>query len=355
MISCSGSPKLFAAHPFCEKERGGDLATFGGEQVAMRVRELAQESVCTQQAQLPAYAAACSTVLFVPARRLRVEDALEIPVTQPLDQELTPRDGFEQGSVGVREWAQRSYGQAFPGNRAGDLLGETPQRGRGVDTGQGVEVALVDRLADLSAPVQIGDPSSQLAPRTTTVRVALFGPEDLEVRRIVEGVLGPQHAALFVVELEGVLANAVLETDPFFAFLEVAADFTREVPAHSPAEKAQHICTAKARDPMQHQGRIDLGQRLGAFKHDVGRPLALVIRPVVGGVPLSKDPGMCRGQRSCDLVQDLGPIDPELAVHELLRPPKVLDSGEAVIPLFVGDCSLVHLARQPLATVEADL
>src|SRR5258708_15978291 len=54
-------------------------------------------------------------------------------------------------------------------------------------------------------------------------------------------------------------------------------------------------------------------------------------------------------------VQHGWPVEGELLPHQFLRTGKVLDPGEAVVRLFVGDAGLIELSRQPLPSVQADL
>src|SRR2546426_11633446 len=67
-------------------------------------------------------------------------------------------------------------------------------------------------------------------PRQPTLRVAFLGSIDTKVVHVVDGPLGTQQAAQngerFVVQLDRVGVEAVLDTHAFLTLVEVTDDFT---------------------------------------------------------------------------------------------------------------------------------
>jgi hypothetical protein len=86
--------------------------------------------------------------------------------------------------------------------------------GGGPDLGQGIEIAAIGGLADLHVTPEVVDALVHAHPAAAaTSSTIVLEAQDPEVGRVVDHGLDPQHAPL-VVELEPVLADAVLDTAP---------------------------------------------------------------------------------------------------------------------------------------------
>src|SRR5260370_17765267 len=84
-------------------------------------------------------------------------------------------------------------------------------------------------------------------------------------------------------------------------------------------------------------------------------PLVLVNGPIVGEGVLAKDLGMNGIELASDAVEQLGPFNFELTIHQALSFGPVGNVREAVIMLQVLQTGGLHLSRQPFPSVEADL
>src|SRR6185369_9757112 len=94
--------------------------------------------------------------------------------------------------------------------------GQASQRCGIIHGGQSPEIAIVGGLRGLGAAWQICDALAHPLPGFFRLRFALRDSERLEVSNIVDCRLDPQHAALLIVHLDCVLAEAVL--DPHEAY-----------------------------------------------------------------------------------------------------------------------------------------
>lgn len=173
----------------------------------------------------------------------------------------------------------------------------------------------------------------RVAPVGGSVLVALLRAEDPEALCVVHGELAAEVDPL-VVELDGIALDAVLDAHAFLAFFEVADDLTSEVVAHLAAgrhglsEEAHDVRAAEGGHSMVDQRWVAAFQRRAVAKGDVGGPLALVRRPVVGDGVFLEDLVVLRVDHTRELVQQLGPIHGELLVHQALRLGEVLDHGK---------------------------
>src|SRR3984893_6830614 len=84
-------------------------------------------------------------------------------------------------------------------------------------------------------------------------------------------------------------------------------------------------------------------------------PLVLVSRPVIGDGVFTEDLGMNGVELASDAVEQLGPFNFELTIHQALSFRPVGDPGKTVVMLQVIETSGLHLSRQPFPSVEADL
>jgi len=70
--------------------------------------------------------------------------------------------------------------------------------------------------------------------------------EDFEGIGLVDGGFDAQHRALFVVEFDGVGADAMFDAYPFGSIFEVGDDFALEGAVDFAAEESHDIGTGKA-------------------------------------------------------------------------------------------------------------
>src|SRR6266576_5931779 len=90
-------------------------------------------------------------------------------------------------------------------------------------------------------------------------------------------------------------------------------------------------------------------------ENHIESPLVLVNRPVIGDGVFTEDLAMKRVELASDAVEQLGPFNFELTIHQALSFGPVGDPGKTVVLLQVIETSGLHLSRQPFPSVEADL
>src|SRR5271170_2220927 len=84
-------------------------------------------------------------------------------------------------------------------------------------------------MGDLSSPGQISHGTAQRAPGALSLWVSLRGAVNGELKSSVDSGFHPQHAALFVVKLDRVAVETVLDADPFGPVFEIAHDLSLEL------------------------------------------------------------------------------------------------------------------------------
>jgi hypothetical protein len=193
---------------------GQEAPSKESDAVSSASRDLGQESVSAELADEAADASTTATGLSGVGGWGGPELILEVTVAEAVDQVAAGEEGAEQVTVGVGD-----------GVEAGKVLTELDARAaEGIELcdgsrgrfhhGQGIEIESVGGLADLYVTPEVVKAFVHAHPTpTTTSTTVILETEDPVVSRVVDHGLDPQHAPL-VVELEPVLANAVLDTAP---------------------------------------------------------------------------------------------------------------------------------------------
>src|SRR5438067_7262720 len=168
----------------------------------------------------------------------------------------------------------------------------------------------------------VGDTPPQGAPGQVTTRATFLGPIHAKVVNVVDGPFGAQDVAhngeRLVVQLDGVVVEAVFDTHPFLTLVEIADDFTSEAlgdltaERHTSTEEAHDVGAAERGHGVLQQSGVEAAQLGGLAEDDVDGPLALIRRPVVGRRMSSKDLVVNGIQRLSDAVQYSRPDDSEL-------------------------------------------
>src|SRR3989304_6189532 len=113
------------------------------------------------------------------------QQALQVAIAEAVNAELSPADGAEEGEVWLGPGAQGTDAFAFVSGRFADIAYQFTQRSGGIRPSQGIQIALVGGLTDLSAPVGVGNAAAQRAPAGLSVGIAFLGPEYLEVAGVI--------------------------------------------------------------------------------------------------------------------------------------------------------------------------
>ena len=210
-----------------------------------------------------------------------------IAIAEAIDGELARADGVEQFGLVRGIGVQRPASAAVAPGRLAKPAGQLTQRCGVLHRSQGAQVAVVGGLRGLRPPMQVGDPLAHGIPGFVRLGLALRGAERLEVRRVIDRGLNPQHAALLVVHLDRVLPQPVLDPHALGAGLHVADHFglqpCRDIAGgwDVAAQEAHYVPAEERRQAVVDQPRIQPCQRPAVTEQDVGGPFALVGRPVV--------------------------------------------------------------------------
>src|ERR1017187_212377 len=229
-----------------------------------------------------------------------------------------------------------------------------------------MQQSLIGFLRHLGAAMQVRDAFSHRAPAQVLLRPSLFGPVYPKVPYVVKGGFrSAEHAAelaiRFVVELGGVAVHAVLHTLAWLTTFQIR--FQRPVKAgrnvsgliHPPAEIAHHVGAGIAEHAMPHQQRHEPPQKVRLGEYHIGGPFRLVTRPVIIDRIILEETFVQRIQLPGEAVQQIGPVDLQLPVHQFLSLGVILDPDEAVALLAVLQAFPIHLTSQPFPSIQADL
>src|SRR3972149_4456938 len=338
----------------CGEHSSEEVAALGADLVAMALGDLVEDSVGAKDAEQIGDTTAPAALLFGRSRGWE-QQGLEIAVAEAVDAELAAADRLEERHLVGRPRTETADALAGAGGGATDLAEDLADRCREVDRGKGVKVARVASLGDLGASVQVGDSLAQRAPLLVAPRIPLPGPEDLDAVGIVDRGLRAEDGSLLVVQLDGVLADPMLDADAFGTVREVTDDLSLEGSMHLAAEKPHHVAAAEGSDRVVDELRVDAVQSCRALEGDVGCPLALVDGPIVRRREAVESLIVQRVEHACNPVEHLGPVGTKLLVHQSLRLGEVADTNETVLAALVGHAGCVHLMGQPLPTIDVDL
>ena len=209
-------------------------------------------------------------------------------------------------------------------------------------------------MADLSAPIDVGNAEAQRQPLEFPIRLALLGSEHLKVARVIHRRLDAQPVSPFVVGFNRVGFDAMFDPDPFGSILEVAGDFSLKIAVDFSSQEAHHIATGEGLNAMENQSRINRCDIGGFSERHIGRPFALKDRPVIASPESTKHPGVGRVELARHARQRFVPRNAQLPFHQLLGFGKIVDPGKTVIVATIAHAVPVHHPGQPLPSVEAD-
>src|SRR5712691_4860493 len=146
-----------------------------------------------------------------------------------------------------------------------------------------------------------------------------------------------------------VVVEAVFDAHSFLALAEIADDFASEALGHCtiqwnvPTEETHDVGAAEGGHRMLEQARIEAAQLISCAEGDVDGPRALIGRPVVRRGMSSEDVVVDRVHCPSDAIQQRGPFDGELLIHQLLRRRPVFDPWKTVAVTQVVETRSDHL------------
>jgi hypothetical protein len=185
-----------------------------GNAVPSAPLDFGQEAVGAKLSDQATDASATAMGFFGVGRWGAPELALKVVVGESVDEMGAGDDGLEEVGVCARDGVETGEVLTVLDTRTAEGV-ELCDGGRGgLDLGKGIEIAAVDGLTDLDVAPEVVDALTHAHPAATATSTPIvFEAKDPEVGRVVDHGFDPQDAPL-VVELEPVLANAVLDTAP---------------------------------------------------------------------------------------------------------------------------------------------
>src|SRR4051794_13508700 len=212
-----------------ESADGG--ATFSRDHIATSVRALPDQSVRAQQKDAAADGSGPGPRHLCRSRRRAIKQLAYFMIAEPINGKLAAIDVLQQPGVGR---SQRIKGAVTPSptpNGFAGFFGPGKKRNGAAGGGQSLEVAFVGGPAYLCPALHLRDAAWQLAP---TFSGAWTGPQgraiDLELAGAAHCRLHAQDASLFVVKLDRIPVQAVLDADPLGPALEVTNHLAVELP-----------------------------------------------------------------------------------------------------------------------------
>ena len=109
----------------------------------------------------------------------------------------------------------------------------------------------------------------------------LKGTEHLKITRVVDGGFDAKDVAMFVVELDGMTAEAVFDSNALRAVFEIADDFAFKSSMDFASQKAHDVGGRKSGHAVVNQSGIDVSQSGAVSEQDVRGPFtsAFSIQP----------------------------------------------------------------------------
>ena len=279
----------------------------------------------------------------------------EIPVSESPDVEFSLADRLEQSGILQGPGAKGSDTLVFPPRGTTDRLNDFSNELIHLDGSESLQVAFIGGLRDLRPAVQICDSFAHTLPRGRALRGLLFRAIDLEVFRVIERRLDAQYSSFFVVDLDRIGIEVMFESDAFGTLPIMADHLSLKIAMGFSTQETQDISAAKDRDAAANQSGVNVGQGLGRFEQDIGRPFALMGRPIIIISVRGQHFDMSGIEAAGDLIENRGPLGVQLLIHQGLGFLHILYPEKTVLLTLITETYAVHLTRQPFSPVETDL
>ena len=187
------------------------------------------------------------------------------------------------------------------------------------DHGQRVEVAGIGTARDIAVAEEVGDALAHGHPLGDQFAATVNRPPHPKAFRVVDDCLDPKDHASFVVHLDPVVLDAVLDAyrrdPPMGEFEQVGHYLALKLPDQLSSQEAHDLLGAKALGAVAHESGIQLSEH-GMRKHQVGGVLALRGDPVV---PVSIQEVTQQGIHGLsEALEDLRPVERGEAIGESL-------------------------------------
>ena len=182
----------------------------------------------------------------------------------------------------------------------------------------------------LSVAPEIGDALGHWTPPRLLIRPVFGRAEHLELARIVDGRLDPEHVGM-VVELDRVGLEAEAHPAALRTLLAVDRDLAGKRRVRLAPEEVQDVGGAQRGDRGGHQIAPDRLQGGTISEQDVAGVLALVDHPPVAGEAGAFDVGQQRIDQSRLPLEERRPVGVGEALAQRADRPEVIDLRDLVV------------------------
>ena len=193
----------------------------------------------------------------------------------------------------------------------------------------------------------IGKPSHDL------LTLAYSSATDLKLIGMIDHRFDAQYESLFVVHLDPVGSHPVFDPCSSGTLLTIVEHLALEIAVKFSSEKGQDILGAETDRGVFQQFWIQLLQGGAIVEHNVRGEFVLIDYPVIfcpfQQVPHEGiDPGSHRIERAVEFLS--GEV-----VGKALGSIHVFDPCKSIVDFLVGYAVAIHLAGEPIVTIDADL
>jgi len=275
----------------------------------------------------------------------------QVTVSKPVDGVLTRQHSSEEGTILLRYRIELGIAFAVFDTAPAQVVQCLDGLTFWLHMCQGFEVTMIGLSADLRVAPEVGHAFAHRHPPPRVTLRGLNNLEDFELARIVDRGLNAQYTPL-IVHLNVVALHTMFHPAPLGAFLQTGFDFPFEITMQLASQKPEHIFSREVQGSMFEQ--------VGEYCFQAGsvlerRHFTLIGDPIVFSKTCCLDRGQHGVQPPCKGVQHSGPLAMCQAFTQLLCGFQVLNVCEAIVVPFILDPSLIHLAGQPLMTIDVDL
>ena len=279
----------------------------------------------------------------------------DVAVAKTVQAMLATQDGAEESLVVRFEHVQGPTPATFQRRGFADLVEQLDQAVIEGDMGQAIEIPMIRFTSDLMVAIEIGHALVHGTPGHRLAALPRTRAADLELAGLVDDRLDTQHQAEFVVHLQPVVLDPVLDPGTGHALLLARGKYLAiETGMQPTTEESENVVGGEVEQGMVEQFGIKLAQGGTILEEQIGRELGLVDDPVV--VALA-EPTFAeqRVEALGPAVEDVEPAQPRELVGQALGAGSIVDLGEGVVVLDEADAFREELPGQPLVAVDVDL
>jgi len=283
------------------------------------------------------------------------ELAPDVLVAESVEQVVTRQNGLKQPHIMVRSRIETSIASLSDYFSLGEPFYPLVGRRRVIDDREGFEIPLIGGSCDAFELVEIRNAFVHGTPHHAAAPVSFPQSTDAKLTRIVDDGLNPQDLAELVVHFQPVVFHAMLDACSWITFLlAVGEDLSLEVAMQLAAEERQNVIRPEVHHRVIEKPPIEGGQFGPTAEDDVGAVLDLGSGPVVVAIfePfLAQD----RVDLTSPAIELPNPRQAAELIGQLLGFIGIIQLGEGIVALAEPNPLLVHLAGEPVVTVDVDL